>query len=255
MSEQTNSIHLPDIPLQAKGNVRSFLQDVLSSLPEEVLSVALTGSCVTGDYLPGRSDINSVVVLSGITPAILDTLASLGGRHGKKGISAPLVMTPEYIERSLDVFPVEFLDIKLIHITIYGREFFSDLAINKSLLRLQCERDLKSKLIHLQQGYISSSGKRRPLSLLLRDAYPGFFPLLRAMLSIVRISNPPPLPKEEVLSHIESTFGISLDPLRRIRDSAAKRYPGAGRQSMQKLFAEVYKVTYDLSLVMDQLSH
>ncbi len=254
MSDQTNSANLPGLSPQMQENIRAFLQDILTSLPEKVLSVTLTGSCVTGDYLPGKSDINSVLVLMEITPQILDALASLGRRYGKKGLSAPLIMTPEYIERSLDVFPVEFLDLKLIHSTIHGRDFFSDLFINKSLLRLQCERELKSKLIHLHQGYISSSGKPRALKLLLTDAYPGFFPLFRAMLAIVQMSRTPPLSKEEVLSRIEAAFGVYLGPLRKIRVPEEKGRFGSGRQALKELFTEVYQLTHELSLAMDQLS-
>lgn len=253
MSEQTNSANLPGLPPQMQENIRSFLQDILISLPEKVLSVALTGSCITGDYLPGKSDVNSVLVLSEITPEVLDALGSLGRRYGKKGLSAPLIMTPEYIERSLDVFPVEFLDLKLIHSTIHGRDFFSGLSINKSLLRLQCERELKSKLIHLHQGYISSSGKPRAANLLMMDAYPGFFPLFRAMLAIVQMNRTPPLRKEEVLSRIEASFGVYLGPLRKIRAPEGKARFGTGRQATRELFTEVYRITHELSLAMDQL--
>lgn len=254
MSEQTNSANLPGLSLQMQENIRSYLRDILASLPENVLSVSLTGSCVTGDYLPGKSDVNSVLVLTEITPQTLDALASLGRRYGKKGLSAPLIMTPEHIERSLDVFPVEFLDLKLIHTTIHGRDFFSGLFINKSLLRLQCERELKSKLIHLHQGYISSSEKPQALKLLLTDAYPGFFPLLRAMLAIVQMSRTPPLNKEEVLSRIEAAFGVYLGPIRKIRTPEEKGVFGAGRQALKEIFAEVYQLTHELSLAMDQLS-
>jgi len=254
MSEQTNSANLSGLSPRAQVNIRSFLQDILTSLSENVLSVSLTGSCVTGDYLPGESEVNSVLVLAEITPQTLDMLAPLGRRYSRKGLSTPLIMTPEYIERSLDVFPVEFLDLKLIHTTIHGRDFFSGLTINKSLLRLQCERELKSKLIHLHQGYISSSGQSQALKLLLMNVYPEFFPLFRAMLSISQMSRTPPLNKEEVLSRIEAAFGVYLGPFRKIRSLGEEGIFGTRRQSLKEFFAELYQLTHKLSLAMDQLS-
>lgn len=231
-----------------------FLKDVLQAFPGGIESYALTGSCLTADYVPGRSDINSVLVLKEMSPALLDRLASLGRRYGRKGMRAPLVMTCPYIERSLDVFPIEFLDIRLIHKTIHGAELFSGLSISKPLLRLQCERDLKAKIIHLHQGYICCSGSGRGLRALLNEAWPGFFPLFRAMLSLVRLKQEPALLKEEVLESMESAFGISLDCLREVRAMALKRVFWLDRGAAKEIFTKVYKVTHDLSLTMDRIS-
>lgn len=94
MSEQTNSANLPGLSPRVQENFRSFLQDILASFPEKILSVSLAGGCVTGDYLPGKSDVNPVLVLTEITPQTLDMLAPLSRRYSRKGLSAPLIMTP-----------------------------------------------------------------------------------------------------------------------------------------------------------------
>ncbi len=239
---------------QAEGVLASFVQENVSAFPGLILSAAATGSCLTGDYVAGTSDINSVVVVREMTPEFLDHLASMGRRYGKKRLRAPLVMTPEYICRSLDVFPVEFLDIKLIHKTVYGEDFFSDLAIGTPLLRLQCERDLKAKLINLHQGYISCSGKGRGLRALLLEAYPGFFPLFRAMLPIVRPDRTPSLLKASVLADIEAGFGITMEPLREIRALGKKRTFGLDWNIPKRIFTELYRITHELSLAADNLS-
>jgi hypothetical protein len=246
--------NLDTIDPQIRGVVGAFLQEALDSFGSGMESLALTGSCVTGDYVHGRSDINSVLVLNEMAPALLDKLASMGRRYGKKRLRAPLVMTPEYIERSLDVFPIEFFDIKLIHATVHGPDRFSGLTINKSLLRLQCERDLKAKLIHLHQGYISCSGGGRGLRALLAEALPGFFPLFRAMLSLCQMSKEPAVLKDEVLTDTEAAFGLSLDCLREVRAMAAKRGFGCDWSGAKETFTKVYKATYDLSLTMDRIS-
>ncbi len=254
MEEHTTDLSILEINPQIAGVANTFVQEISSAFSQQVLSLSLTGSCLTGDYIHGKSDINSVLVLREMDPSCLDKLASMGRRYGKKRLRAPLTMTREYIERSLDVFPIEFLDIKLIHKTVYGEDLFSDLSINKSLLRLQCERDLKAKLIHLHQGYISCSGGGRGLRALLLEAYPGFFPLFRAMLSIVRINRPPSILKAEVLSDMESHFGISMDSLRDIKAFSMKRGFGFDWSLVKNVFNQVYKVTHELSFTMDRLS-
>jgi hypothetical protein len=136
----------------------------------------------------------------------LEVLASLGKRYGRKGISAPLIMTPEYITHSLDVFPVEFLNIKLLHETLFGEDLFQNLEIDRKDLRLQCERELKVRLIGLRQGYIASMGDVKILSDLFINTISGYIPLFRGMILI--LGKEPPLRNEDVLQVLENVSGV-----------------------------------------------
>ena len=254
MTNHDSITDLNDLETSASGIIRAFAQELIPRIGSQLESLAITGSCLTSDYVPGRSDINSVLILKEISLDILDKLASMGKRFGKKHVRAPLIMTEEYIERSLDVFPIEFLDIKLIHKTIYGKEMFADLAIDKSMFRLQCERELKAKLIKLRQGYLSCAGNKKALTLLLFDTYPGFFPLFRAMLHMVGINKSPSILKADVLTDIESTFAIPIDVLREIHTLKAAKRSSLSHEQVSRLFNEVYRITHEFSLKMDKLS-
>ena len=61
------------------------------------------------------------------------------------GISAPLIMTPDYIQKSLDVFPVEFLNFRLIHHTLLGKDILGELEIDRGNMQRQCEREIKGE--------------------------------------------------------------------------------------------------------------
>ena len=86
----------------------------------DLSALFVVGSAVTVDFDPKTSDINTLAVLEGIRFRELSGLAKLGGRFGKKGISAPMLFTREMIDRSLDVFPVGFLTFKLHHRCVLG---------------------------------------------------------------------------------------------------------------------------------------
>ncbi len=248
------SLDVSGLSSHAADHVSVFAREIIPSIRTQLESIAITGSCLTQDYIPGTSDINSVFVLKEITLPVLDMIASMGKRYNKKRIQAPLIMTREYIHRSLDVFPIEFLDIKRIHSTIYGDEMFSLLEVDKSMLRLQCERDLKAKLINLRQGYISCAGRKRDLVMLLGDAFPGFFPLFRAMLYIVQINKTPSIRRADVLSEMESTFDMPLDVLREIETVRRKKRGSLSHEQAIRIFNEVYRITHEFSLKMDKLS-
>ena len=174
--------------------------------------------------------------------------------YKKNRINSPLVMTEDYIRRSLDVFPIEFLDIKLFHKTVYGHDHFGNIAIDKGQLRLQCERDLKGKLINLQRGYVSCEGKTREIKALLLEALPGFFALLRSMLFLVQAPKEPPAQKADVLMEAEAVYHIPMAGLREILSLKADKSFFLNRDQIVGLFKEVCRITHELCVATDALA-
>ena len=185
---------------------KPFQDEILSGYKDNIHSITLTGSALTDDFVPGKSDINSVVVLMEMDLKFLELLATLGKKYQKKGIAAPLIMTPEYIVNSLDVFPIEFLNIKLLHNTIFGENLFQDLKINRSDLRLQCERELKVRLIGLRQGYISCLGNSKMLMDMFIDSFSGYIPLFKGI--ILLLGKEPPVTSRDVINVLEEVSGV-----------------------------------------------
>jgi hypothetical protein len=244
---------LKGIPGEAAAVFQPFAQELLAKFSSRLLSLSVTGSCITGDFVPGQSDINSVLVLTQTDQPDLDILAAMS-RFKKRRIRSPLIMTEDYIRRSQDVFPIEFLDIKLFHQTIYGPDHFGKISIDKAQLRLQCERDLKGKLINLQRSYVSGEGRTREIRALLLEALPGFFALLRAMLFLVQAPKEPPARKTDVLIEAEAAYLISLTGLREIIALKANKSFFLNRDQIVGLFKEVYGITNELCVATDALA-
>ena len=198
-----NELHLKS---EISTRFRPFVDEITSHYKDNIHSIHLTGSALTEDFDPKASDINSVFVLRKMDLKFLKLLAPLGKKYGKKKIAAPLIMTPDYIETSVDVFPLEFLNIKLLHFTIMGEDIFQHLEIKTSHLRHQCERELKVRVVGLRQGYISSAGNRRILTEGFVDSFSGYIPLFRGI--IVLLGKEPPINNAEVLQLLEETSGI-----------------------------------------------
>ncbi|MEA2102369.1 MAG: hypothetical protein U9P80_07320 [Thermodesulfobacteriota bacterium] len=238
---------------QAAPVVQKFVRDVLSENREAIASVAVIGSAVTPDFIPHCSDINTVIVLGpSADMGILDSLASMGTRYGRKRVNAPLIMTKEYIEGSLDVFPIEFLDMKLFHHSVYGTDYFCDLDIQQGALRLQCERDLKSKLINLRQGYIYAGGKKKRLSDLLLSAWPGILPLVRAMILVVN-GEIKAIGREETLKQAHDVLDMDMGCLYEIWEiKQGKR--DKSLNDVKALFKRVYDLIDELSVRVDKIS-
>jgi hypothetical protein len=204
-----NTVNLTGINPSVAEKIHPFIEEILHGHASNIHSIHLVGSAVIPDYNEKLSDINSVVILHAMDLKFITFLAPLGKKHGKKRIAAPLVMTPEYIRNSQDAFPIEFLDFKLIHKTVYGEDIFRDIEIAGQPLRLQCEREIKTKLIGLRQGYISSLGKKEPLATLLVRSIIGSMALFRAIISL--LGKEPPVARSEVIKTYETAAGIEAD--------------------------------------------
>ncbi len=208
------SLYRDNIP----AAMHDFVDRVLAKSPVEIHSIHVVGSVLTPDFHPGRSDINSVMVLDRICLDFLDFIVSLGVRFRERAIAAPLLMTPRYITRSLDVFPVEFFNFREIHLTLTGEDLLARLVIDDDKLRLQCEREIKSMLVGLRQGYLGALGQRDRLVSLLTGSMRSLLPLLRALChlrhlppalagrDLIRTLGPPHLPVPDGLEAVFALF-------------------------------------------------
>ncbi len=185
------------IPAEATKRLQPFFEAVLGGRQERVHSLYVTGSAVTPDFSEKLSDVNSLIVLNDMHFDFFKFLAPLGKRFKSKGVSSPLVMTPSYIDESLDVFPMEFLELKLIHRTAYGTDILKDLVIDRGLLRLQCEREIKTRLMGLWQGYLSSLGETDVVASLISRSIRGCIPLFRSIIFLM--GGEPPVRKIDVI--------------------------------------------------------
>lgn len=219
----------------------NFRNEIITAREKDgVLSVHVVGSVLTPDFKPDRSDINSLVVVTDINLKLLDFFISLGKKHKNSGIAAPVLMTPEYIASSLDVFPIEFLNFREIHQTVFGDDILAELRINPEHLRLQCEREVKSKLLWLHQGYISALGDRSFLVRSLLDSITGFFPVLRAIIFLG--GRDIPLSCHDIVTSLQELIGLDADVFETVFQ-LKNRDKTPGEDEMADCFARYYEAT------------
>jgi hypothetical protein len=180
----------------------------------------------------------------------LELLAPLGKKYRKKSVAAPLIMTSEYITNSLDVFPLEFLNIKILHKTIYGEDLFQGLEINRSDLRLQCERELKVRMIGLRQGYISSAGDSKVLTNMFIDSFSGYIPLFRGLILI--LGKEPPLRNDDVLKILEEVSGINTSAFRLV-SKQKKQKTRLAMEQLNTIFEDYYAAIEKLGDITDDI--
>jgi len=250
MVENRNSLRLDAVGGQIRQALALFTEKLIAGLGDNLQSITVVGSSLTQDYRPGQSDINTVLVLGKQPLNSLNAIASLAKPMSKKKISAPLLMTASYIERSRDVFAVELLDFQLNHQTILGRDPFANLNFRKEDVRLQCERELKAMLVRLRQGYIASAANRKVVRDILIATIKGLAPLLRAMLWLKDIDRP--AENERAFKKAGDEFSIDINPLISVAKwQYQKIRPDEAR--VKSVFESVYTIVEQLTVVVDKL--
>ncbi len=235
---------------EALTKFKPFLDVVLDKYKNKIHSIHITGSALTEDFNPNTSDINSIIVLNRMDLKFLENFAPLGKKFGKKQVSSPLIMTPEYISSSLDVFPVEFLTIKMLHKTVFGEDIFNDLEIKKSDLRPQCERELKVRLIGLRQGYLSSLGNRKFLADGFISSFSGYIPLFRGI--ILLLGTTPPEENKEVLTTLHDVSGVNTDVFKTVL-KAKKDKTKLSIEILNLIFEDYYQAIEQLGNIADEI--
>ncbi|KPK39379.1 MAG: hypothetical protein AMJ65_11625 [Phycisphaerae bacterium SG8_4] len=250
MSQDKSNLKFDNLNVQIRDSVRDFAEKLMTALGDSLQSITVVGSSLTDDFAPAYSDINTVIVLGEQKLTSLNAIAAMARPMSRKRISPPLLMTPSYIERSLDVFGVEFLDFQLTHQTVLGDDPFTTRAFDKKDVRLQCERELKAMLIRLRQGYIAASANKRIVRDILISTARGLAPLLRAMLWLKDRDRPPG--SSATFAKAAGEFLIKTDSL-----ATAGRWRREkirlSETEMQSAFESIYATIERLADIVDEL--
>jgi len=224
MTDQTvvsqERINLAGLPDRVARVAEPYIREVMRAAGGSLLSLSIVGSAVTPDYREGISDINNVLVLSRIGPVFLDALSGMGRGHGRRGIAAPLLMTPEYIQRSLDTFPLEFLSFRSSHITVYGEDPFANLRFEKTDVCRAVERELKGLLMNMRRGYVRCAGNRKRLKQVLLASLNSIQPAFSGLLYVSGVEAP--AGKADTIAAAAKCAGVASGPFEevlRLRDS------------------------------------
>ena len=243
-------IALNNLKPTAAKIIEPFLDEVLEKYGQKIHSIHVTGTALTDDFDEKRSDVNSIIVLKEMDLKFLEFLAPLGKKYGKKRVGSPLIMTPGYINTSLDVFPIEFLNFKFIHSTIFGEDILENIEIERMDLRRQCERELKSKLIWLRQGYISSLGDKKILTEGFVRSITDYMALFRGI--IVLAGKEPPVIQSEVITTLSDAVkidtGVFAKVLKEKRDKIKLSI-----EELNTIFEDYYSATEKLGKIIDEI--
>ena len=172
------------IPKTPQEVFPEIVEDLKGIYGAALQSVILYGSGARGEYVAGKSDINFLVVLADDVADDLEKVLSFVPKWKKRAVATPFFMTKALIGSSVDVYPVEFLNMKRHYQVVHGEDVLRDLVFEKRALRLQCERELKGKLMLLRTRFLETAGKAESLQRLMAASITAFLSVFNALLHL-----------------------------------------------------------------------
>ncbi len=186
--------------------VEQLIKEIEELIGDNLISVVKFGS-------EGEPN-NFLWVLNRLDFDVLNEIKPLVIKHRKKGFVVPLIFTKEELFNGADVFPLEFLDIKYPHKTLYGEEIINKIKFDKKHVRRQLEFEFRSKLIHLRENYIWIKNPKE-LKALLISVVPVIMPLFYGLLFLKNIK--PSTKLDKLFNLVSQKYKVNLSILKKIK--------------------------------------
>ncbi|MBI4541729.1 MAG: hypothetical protein HY705_01730 [Gemmatimonadetes bacterium] len=152
--------------------------------------------------------MNLLLIVGDASAAALRPVAPAIAAWVKTGQPAPLIFSESEWLASADVFPIEIEDMREAHRLLGGRDPFESVRTERSDLRQELEREIRSKLLRLRTEYAAAAPSGKALGELLENSAGTFFVLFRAVARVV--GKVPPAEPAALVAEVAAAAG--MDP-------------------------------------------
>jgi predicted nucleotidyltransferase len=184
-------------------------------------SAVLYGSAARGDFVPGRSDINLLLVLEQVTAPTLRLLGKAFAAWRKSVPEPPLLLSRSEWSRATDAFPIEITDMRLSYQVLRGSDPLAGVQVDRGDLRQALEREFRGKLLRLRQGYATYAPEPGALGKLGLESSATILVLLRGVLTV--IGRPVPVDAIELSRAAADAVGFEPEHLLHVVQHRADR--------------------------------
>jgi hypothetical protein len=238
------------LPDTLRKTAESFVDDVQAAFGTSLRSVVLYGPAARGETSK-EPYITFLVVADDTTPSELAHCTPYLKGWRKRLVATPLFIAPDYIGRSLDTFPLEFMSMAASYHIAYGEDVLAGLSFEAADIRAQCEREIKGKLLHLRAEYLNLRGNAKGLVDLANRSLTAFRPVFLGALFLKDV--PAPERTADMLDAVIKAYGLDAALFGRLTTLAGGGMK-IGDTDADTLF-DLYVEELDaLSLALDELA-
>ena len=206
-----------------KPNFNELVAQLRSALGESLVSVVAYGSAIDAPGNAKPSDHLTMVVAKWLGANELNKARPAAQAWIEQGFPLPVFFTEQEFNESLDVFAIEFRQMKRAYRVLHGADLLADRESAKTNLRMQIEYELRGKLVRLRSLYLPMGNSVDKLTRLMTDSIVSFVRYMRPILEI--LGEAPPLGRRATVHRLGERLELDVTPLERIlrlRDEPVK---------------------------------
>lgn len=173
----------------------------------------------------GDGSLHSCALVRGLGFKDLTACLPFTERWHHRGVAVPLLLSPDELQRTIDVFPLEYAAITADYAVVRGIDAFKGMAIRVEDVRRAVEGLAKSHLIHLREGFLESHGETTRIGRLITASAA---PLRALLMHIARLPDngsgtleKAALSDESLAALAEQKMGISASLIRTVLASSS----------------------------------
>ena len=163
--------------------------------------------------------VHSCAIVDGLGFRDLVACLPQTGSWHQRGVAVPLMLAAGELERTIDVFPLEYSSILADYVVVRGADPFHGMVIPIEDVRRATEGQAKSHLIHLREAFLESHGETTRIARLIASSAA---PLRALLTNIARLDGAhATITTDEALGTMaEKSLGVSATLIREILASS-----------------------------------
>jgi predicted nucleotidyltransferase len=212
-----NKAGIEGLPASVRERLAEFTKTLETALGDDLVGILVHGSVVRGEYRPGESDVDVIVILEKADFAHLEAIGNAMQLARYSARIEAMILTEVEIAGASDAFPLLYDEIKQRHILLTGRDPFAAVEVHDTHRRLRIEQELREAQIRLRRAVTDAFGAREAIAGAVVRKIKQVRAPLHALLALKGIACAPDLPS--VLTKIGETYAIDVAPLRAAREA------------------------------------
>lgn len=227
---------IKSLPSDVRSRVEEWTKSLEATLGDDLVGILVHGSVARGEYRPGESDVDAIVVVKEATFAKLDAIANAMQLARYSARIEAMILTEAEIAGASDVFPLLYDDIKRCHFLVTGRDPFAAVEVHETHRRLRIEQELREARIRMRRAVTDAAGAREALGGAVTRKIKQVRAPLHALLGMKGITCKPDLAAvtDEACKH----YGVDAATLRNAKETPDAAY-GAFLTLLDKAIDEV----------------
>ena len=194
-------------------------------------------------YTNAIGDQECVIIFDTDPDDLMDRMKALRRFVIMRRLPMPLVVNREFILTALDSFPIEFMNISTQYQSLFCKQdILAELKYDKRDMRLQVERELKSKWLLTRMAIIDLPSGSRRLSRTLRMSVRSIFPALKGISYLAGLGVPSAM--NEIISNASQITGVDLGIIAHLSHN---------KQSNQVEVGHYLSALHQLDLALDKI--